>query len=166
MWTNLSRITNPLTKDFWESAHTFYISCILGMMKLANICFEVFLYLMIWYLKAETLKIISSFTGSIHGWTRLEALWWTTIRPGIFFTAPFTLLNLESPSQYCFFLWFIQRRWMSLDSFLVSSALVYMHIIRSSGGNNSKTKKSQSKTWVASSDHKGSMRKRLREALI
>ncbi|KAF2543598.1 hypothetical protein F2Q68_00029049 [Brassica cretica] len=34
-------------------------------------------------------------TGSIHGWTRLDALWWTPIRPGIILPSTF------AKPQYC-----------------------------------------------------------------
>ncbi|KAF2549736.1 hypothetical protein F2Q68_00037726 [Brassica cretica] len=36
--------------------------------------------------KVEALNIKIIIAGRIHGWTRLVALWWTPIRPGMFFT--------------------------------------------------------------------------------
>lgn len=82
--------------------------------------------------------------GRIHGWTRLDVLWWTPIRLGMFFTIPYLLqwepkmtrLHLLQLSVVLIFVvvWFVSCRWMWLDSFLVSSDPVYMHTIRSLGG--------------------------------
>jgi hypothetical protein len=110
--------------------------------------------------QGETLNIISSlqdlFTVGL-GWMLFGGLPFDLV---IFFNIPIIPLNLKSASTFAtsHYLSFLVHlhRWMWLDSFLVSSGQVYMHIIRSSGGNKSKTKKSQRKhEWP--SDDKGSL---------